>query len=178
MIRRCLVLMCAFAVLTPAMAYAATSVAVLDVQALLTESQAAKSIEKQADERKDKFLAELSKQEQELRDTEKKLSEERASLSKEEFAKTAKEFEEKLMATRQMAQSTKKIYDEATAKALKQLRDKIYEIAQSIASEKGYNLVISKQSVIVGAQDMDITEESMKRLNESISSVTLDIKDK
>jgi outer membrane protein len=171
-----LLFLCLFLAL-PFSAQAETSIAVVDVQALLSRSDAALSIDKQADELKNKFMVDVSKQEQALRENEAKLTSERASLSKEEFAERAKEFEGKLIEMRRAAQIEKRKYDEATTKALNQLRDKLYEIVQQIAKEKKYSLVISKQNVIVGEQSIDITEESLKRLNAALPSISLVIAD-
>lgn len=169
------VVLCLTAIMAPAAARAELSIAVVDVQALLTQSDAAKDIEKQVNQNKEKFLAGLSQQEKTLREEEKKLSDERASLSKEEFAKKAKAFEEKLIATRRDAQEQKRAFDIASGKALGKLRDKLIEVSEEIAKEKSYSLVISKQNVIVGESSMDITEETMRRLNLAVKTIPLEI---
>lgn len=158
-------------------ARAETSIAVVDVQALLTKSDAAISIEKQVDAYKDKFVEDISKREQELRDNEKALAEQRGKLDNEVYAAKAKNFEEKLIETRKYAEQNRRKFDKASAKAMASLRDSLYDTVQALAKEKGFNLVISKQNVIVGEQSIDLTDETMKRLNASVSSITLDISD-
>jgi outer membrane protein len=159
---------------TPVSANAEMSIAVVDVQKLMGDSDAAKSIEKQVTAKREKFVSELSKKEKGLRETEKKLAGERSKLSKEDFTKKAQEFEKSLMSTREMAQKTKKQYDDATGKALSQLRDKAVEVVSAIAKEKGYQLVLSKQGVVVSAQGIDITDEAMANLNKAVSNITVD----
>ncbi len=160
------------------MAHAAeTSIAVVDVQALLSQSGGAKSIEKQIDAYKEKFLSEVSGEERALRENEKNLADQRATLSKEEFAAKAKEFEEKLYKMRQTTQAKKRALDEAFSKGMGQLRTKVYEVVQALAKEKGFNLVISKQNVIVGEDSIDLTQETMKRLNAELPSITVTVKD-
>lgn len=175
--RSCFYLFLALLVLVPFGARAETSIAVVDVQTLLSQSEAAKSIEKQVDEFKEKFLSEVSGEEQALRDNEKTLTEQRGSLSKEEFASKAREFEEKLYKMRQTTQGKKRALDEAFSKANGEIRAKVYEIVQQIASEKGFNLVISKQNVIVGEQSIDLTAETMTRLNKALPSIVMDVKE-
>ena len=155
-----------------------TSIAVVDVQALLTKSEAAISIEKQIDEYKERFVGEIAKQEQELRDMEKELGEQRSKLGKDEFASKAKAFEEKLIETRKLAEKKRRAFDEASAKALDTLRETLYGVVQELAREKGFTLVISKQNVILGEQSIDLTDETMTMLNKKVSSITLDIADK
>ena len=61
MMNRCrFYLLLALMLLAPLCVRAETSIAVVDVQALLTQSEAAKSIEKQVAEFKEKFLARSS----------------------------------------------------------------------------------------------------------------------
>jgi outer membrane protein len=155
-------------------AWAETSIAVVDAQAILTQSEAAKSVEKQISDYKAKFLDELSKQEQSLRESEKKLGEERATLRKEDFTAKAKQLEEKFIQTGSVTQTKKRAMDKASSSAVSKLHAKLYEIVQVIAKEKGYNLVITKQNVIVGEQSIDITEEAMTRFNEQLPTITLD----
>jgi Skp family chaperone for outer membrane proteins len=55
------------------------------------------------------------------------------------------------------------------------LREQLYLTVQSIADEKGYDLVISSRDVIAGAKSLDITEETLQRMNKNVSDIKLDI---
>lgn len=160
----------------PLHALAETSIAVVDVQALLTKSSAARSLEKQVSAQKEKFLEEVTAQEAVLREAEKKLTAERATLSKEAFTARAREFEEKLYNTRKATQNRKAALDAASGSAMDKLRGEIYEVVKDIAAARGYNLVITKQNVIIGEQSIDITDEVMKRLNAEITDIKLEVK--
>ncbi len=178
MMNRCrFYLLLALMLLAPLSARAETSIGVVDVQALLTQSEAAKSIEKQVAEFKEKFLSEVSGEEQSLRENEKLLTEQRGTLSKDEFTTKAKEFEERLYKMRQKTQGRKRALDEAFSKANGQIRAKVYEIVQQIASARKFNLVITKQNVIVGEESIDLTDETMTRLNKELPSIAMDVKE-
>lgn len=155
--------------------YAQPSIAIVDLQALLTESNAAKNIQKQVEARRDEFLQELSKLEQELRKGEQELNAEQEKISKEDFAKKRQALEEKFMETRRLAQKRKKALDDGAAKALGKLRDEIIKVVGGIADEKSYGLVLSKQNVIIGDKSIDISTEAMERLNKNISQIALEI---
>ena len=159
----------------PMVAWAQTSVAVVDVKMLLSDSLAAQSIQKQVQEQRTQFLEELSKQEQTLRGMEKSLLEASKSLSSEQVAEKKGEFEKQFSETRQLVQKRKSELDQAVGKAMDQLRDQLFVVVQKIATDKGYDLVISRQNVVVGAKTIDITDESMKALNESISAINLQV---
>lgn len=176
--RYCLVIATILLIGAPFTARAQTTVAVVDVQEILAKSAAAASLDKQADAAKEKFRAEVSAQEQGFRAEEKKLAEQRGKLSKEDFALQARAFEEKLVSFRSEAQDRKRALDEAIGVSMGEIRAKLYEVVQQISAEKGIDLVITKQNVIVGSQEIDLTEETMKRLNDVISTSTLEIKSK
>ena len=150
----------------------------MDVQKLLTESKAGKNIQEQLEAQKNKFLAELSKQEQKLRDDEKAIGEKRSEMKQEEFSKKAKEFENELADTRRRAQERKKALEESAAAGIVKLRNEILKVVQGIADEKGYSLVINKQIVVVSGKDMDITGEALARLDKAISKIALQMPDK
>ena len=63
--------------------------------------------------------------------------------------------------------------DEASGAAMDKLREELYLVAQQIANERGYSLVISNRDVIAGEKSLDITEEALKRLNEKLKTIDL-----
>ena len=157
----------------PGLAKAETVIAIVDVRILLSESDAAKSIQKQIKKHRDKFVESLAKDEKELRKLEKNLIEKKDELSPDDFAKKRKEFEEKLLETRKEAQEQKRKLDEAAADASRKLRNEITDIVEDIAEDKGYNLVLSAQNVVIGAKEINITEEVMDALNDEVSKISL-----
>jgi Skp family chaperone for outer membrane proteins len=163
-----------FALPPSARAAEAVSIAIVDVQRLIADSSAGKNIHEQLETRKASFLADLSKQEQTLRDEEKKLSDQKASLSQEEFAKKAKEFEKKLNETRKKAQDSKKSLEGSAVTALGKLRKEILNVVESVAKEKGYTIVLTSQSIVVAKDENDITAVVLEKLNTKISKITLE----
>lgn len=154
-----------------------TAVAVVDIQKLLTESKAGKNIQSQLETHKTKFLADISKQEQKLRDDEKALADKRATLPADEFATKAKAFESELTETRRKAQERKRALEEAAAKSMGTLRDEIIKVVQKISDEEGYSLVINSQNVVINSKGMDITDKALANLDKAISQVSLEIAD-
>lgn len=175
--RAILLALLGFLTLFPALARAETSIAVVDVLRIMNVSKAAQSIQTQRETRREEFLAEISKSEQELQGLEKTLLAKRSTLTAEDYAKERKHYEEKLLNVRKLTQSRKKSLEEASGQAMNELRDHLYTIVQSIADERGYTLVISNQNVITGAKSLDITEETLKRLDRELPAVPMDIKD-
>lgn len=173
MIRAVFLTYALLALLIPSYAMAETSIGVVDVLSLLNDSKAAKSIQQQREALRAQFLEEISATEQELRAEEKKLQEERVELEPEAYAKNRQAYEAKLLEARKAAQEKKRQLEEASAQAMDVLRDQLYIVVQSIAKERGYELVISNKDVIAGEKSLDITEETMKRLNEAVVEIPL-----
>lgn len=162
-------------VLTTGDARAEVAIGVVDVQLMLRESDAAYDIQKQVQAQKEQFLAEVSKQEQALKALEQELSERHASMPADEFAEKRKGFETRFVETRRLTLKRKKSLDDAVNTAMSALTEHIYKIVQEIADERGYNMVLSRQNVVVGGESVDVTEDAMKRLNKAVSSVPLKI---
>ena len=146
----------------------------VDVQQLVAESKAGKDIHEQLEARKKTFMADLEKQEQGLRDEQKKLSDERSSLSPDDFTKKAQDFDKKLNETRRAAGERKKALETAAVGALGKLRKEILAIVEAVSKEKGYNLVVTRQSVVIANKEADITTEVLSRLDKKISKIALD----
>lgn len=156
-------------------AYAQASLAVVDVDRLLSVSAAAQSVQKQVDEKRKTFLSEIEAEENKLREAQKKLESESKDLGKEELTKKVQAFEEKRLEARKLLQGRKASLDKAYGLAMKTLSTKIAEVVQDVANEKEYDLVITRQNVIVGSTSLDITDEVLARLDKALPRVDLKV---
>lgn len=158
-------------------ALAETSIAVVDLQKLMTESSAAVNIQEQVQAYRDRYQAEINAVEQQLREQQTSLVENQEKMSAEEFAQKKQEFEQSLGETRNMVQEKKRVLDEAFTNAMKQLRDEVLEAVAAISEERGYQIVLTRQNVVLVEKPFDITAEVMEKINASLSAVKLDIKE-
>lgn len=161
--------------LMPSFAQAQTKVAVVDIEKILAESAAAKSIQGQVETQRKAFLSEIEKEEKKLREEQQKIEKDRANLTKEDLTKKAQEFETKRLEARNLLQKRKASLDKAYGEAMGKLGSEISVIVRDVAKEKGYDLVITKQNVIIGSNELDLTDTVMKLLNEKLPSVQLKI---
>lgn len=160
-----------------AQAFAETPFAVVDVQKILEESDAAKAVEKQLKSHRETLQAEFSKHEDDLRSKEKDLLEKRSSLSQEDFAKEGEKFEEQLLETRKLVQKRKQALEKAINLTRAKLQTEIVKIVSEIAEKEGYQVVFSKKQIVIVEKAIDITDEVMDRINKSIPNLDLDIKE-
>ncbi len=157
----------------PVLAHAQTSIAVLDTQMLLSQSKAGKHIQGQVTKQRDGFIKKLSEKESALKKKEKVLVEEASSLSKEDFLEKRKVFEKEFQDMRSFAQKEKARLDKALIGAMSKLRTEMFDVVQEIATEKNYDLVLGRQSVILGGNSLDISKEALKRLDKAVSKIEL-----
>lgn len=149
--------------------------AVVDVQELLSQSKAAKSLQTQLKGQRDKFQEEFSKYEKDLRDTEQSLTKERSTLKPDAFNKKREAFEEKLLETRKLAQARKRALDEGFSTAVGSLRDEMVKIVAGVAEEKNFDLVISRQNVVIVDKSLDITKDVLTKLDKDMPDVQLKV---
>lgn len=156
-------------------AHAELSIAVVDVQSLLTESKAAKSIQSQVQKEREKLQAEFTGYENKLRESEKKLVETRASMTPEEFNAKREEFQKQLQETGSVVQKKKRALEEALVKANSKLRNEILKIVAKKAEEKKYDFVLTRQNIVLVAKEFDITAEIMEAVNAGVTNIALEI---
>ncbi len=158
---------------THANLYAQTTIAVVDVDAVMSQSLAAKSIKKQVEKKRDSFLASVKKEEDKLRKEMKSLEAKRDKMSKEEFVKKAQDFEKRRLDARNEIQKKKAKLDKSYSAAMNTLLKVIFEVCEAIAKEQKIDLIITKQNIIVGSKSLNITDKVMKRMNKKLPKLTL-----
>ncbi len=157
-------------------AQAQSKIAVVDVQKVMSESKGAKSIQKQLEEQRRIFQEEFSKHERELMEDQKALVEGRADMSPEDFAKKRDQFEGQLLETRKLVQKRQQALEKAAGDAIGALRNEVVKIVAELAEKNGYDIVVTKQNVILAEKEMDITSQVMSKLDKSLKQIELKVK--
>lgn len=156
---------------TPARA----QLAVVDMQKILSESDAAKSIMSQLKDQRAAIEKEVKGLEETLKKDEQALIKKKESAKAEEFAAARKEFEKKLIESRTKVQKRRNAADEAFNKAINDLRQNIVDVVTGIATEKKIQLVITKQNVVIGDKSLEITDDVMQKLNAKIKTIKVKV---
>lgn len=154
-----------------------SKIAVVDIEKILNESKAGKSIQSQLKSRRETFQKEFSKRENDLMESEKKLVAEKSSLSAEAFATKRRNFERQLLETRNLFQKRRNSLDKGLTLALTNLRKNIIEVTAEVSDEAKYQVVLTRDSVVIVEKSMDITDKVLQRLNSKVGNIKLEIKD-
>jgi outer membrane protein len=154
---------------TPARADMA--IAVVDMQQVLTDSLAAKSILAQLKTHRDGMDKNIKALEDQLKTEEGTLIKKKETAKPEEFSTLRQAFEKKLSDSRAKVQKDRNAADAGFNKAINELRQDLVEIVSALATEKKIQLVITKQNVIIGDTSLDITKDVMAKLDAKVKSI-------
>lgn len=162
--------------MSPVAAYAETKVGIVDVNYIMAESNAAKSLQKQIKDQNEAFQTEFSKFERELKDMEAALTKARTDkVSEDEFKKKREAFEKKLADTQALYQKRRQDFEKGKAEAMKTLSEAILKETEKASTENGVNLVLAKNVVIFSGKDMDITKAVFEGVNKNLKDVKLKV---
>lgn len=154
--------------------YAETKIAVVDVDAILTTSKAAQSIKEQVNKKRKSFLAAVKKEEDKLRADQKAIEEKRSKMSKEELIKKAQGFEKQRIEARNTLKKKKATLDKSYSKAMGALTKAISIVCQELANERKIDLIITRQTIIIGSNSLDITADVMELINQKHPKLELE----
>lgn len=152
---------------------ASPSIAVVDVEKILSDAKAAQSLQKQIQAKKEAFQKEFADKEKQLKADETALLAQKEKLSAEEFGKKRKAYEQKIIETRKLFQKRRSSLEAGLDKAMQQLRKNILESAAAIADEKKYDIVLTRESVLIAGKSLDITPDVLAKLDAKLADVKL-----
>jgi Skp family chaperone for outer membrane proteins len=150
-----------------------TKIAVVNIQSIMKDSTAAKSIRTQLEAKQKAYQAEIAKKEEAMQKEEQELSGQRATLSKEAFEQKVNAFRTKATAMQKDVQDKKATLDGAFEKALNDVQKAVNDIITEQAKEKGFNIAIPSSQLLYAEPGMDITAEVLTKLNAKLPNVTV-----
>ena len=151
-----------------------SQIGVLDVRLLITKSAAAKDIRFQIKRIMNKYQQDVSRRESILRKDQLGLLEQRSVLSDEAFAKRRRQFEIRARKEQQEVRTRKVAIERAHINAENKIKNAFLKIAMNVAIEKKINIVMAKSAVLLSLKNLEITAETMKRLNKQLPKVAVE----
>lgn len=140
-------------------------VAFVDVQSVLREAQAARALRGRIEADQFSYQSELAKQENALRAASEQLAAERDDVPETEYVQRRQEIERQVEELRRQSQLRKRELELAYNDGMDRLRAAMVQVVAEIASERGFTLVLNKANVVLGASELDITQEAIDRVN-------------
>jgi outer membrane protein len=153
----------------------ASVVAVVDVQFILQEAAASKSIQKQLEAQRETYQNEISKQEDRLRAVEQELNRQRSALPPDDFGQKRREFEQQVADVQRTVQARKRVLDQAFNESMTKVRDTVLQTVTEVAGEQKATLVLAKQQVVLAEKSLDLTSAVLERVNKKLPSVPVTV---
>lgn len=150
------------------------NIVVVNIQQIMRDATAAKSVREQLESKQKSFQADITKKEEELQKEDQELAKKQSVLSKEAFAEKAKAFRSKATEVQKEVQAKKTLLDNAFERALNDIQKAVNEIITDLAKERGFTLALPSSQVLFADEKMDISKEVLDRLNKKLPK--LDVK--
>src|SRR6516165_673759 len=150
------------------------TVMVVDVQALLQNSKAAKMVRSQIEQKRGEYTKEISHQEELLRAERDALQRQQASLSPESLNQKGREFQQKVNELERNVQGKRQALEKSNGDALQKIQEEMLKIIADIAKQRKANLVFQRSDLILFDQAFDVTDEVMQKLDEQMPTLTVE----
>ena len=151
-------------------------IAVVDIQRILGESAAGRSIQSQLENERRKIRDQVSRLEDELKTGENDLKRKRSVMQPDEVNQQVQALQRKQAEAQHIVQDRQEAFQKGEAEALNVASDNIRALVQQYAAERRIGMVVRKEIVISMAdKNMDVTDEIISRLNAKLPSVTVTI---
>jgi Skp family chaperone for outer membrane proteins len=147
------------------------SIAVIDMQRIMQESTAVRSIQRQIDQKRSQYQEELSRKEQELREADEELDRQRAILSSEAFQQKRQELEQQVGVIQREVQSQRQRLDQEYTRAMREVEKVLIEIINDISESRDLDVVLNKATIVLARTELEITGPALERLNAQLESV-------
>lgn len=149
---------------------------VIDVQRILQESLAARSVQKQLESQRAKFQSEISSKEKALNDADNELKELRnTNKDAETLPEREQQLRQKFMAMERDVQSKRHALDEAFTNSMGVVRNTLLAVVADLAKSRGIQAVLLKQQALWYDPSLDITDSVLTKLNAQLTEVPVKI---
>ena len=148
-------------------------VLVVDMQRIQRDAAAATSVREQSAAMRADLEETIGERARAISVEEAELAELRERMTTAEFRERVREFEKKVFANRDFAQQESAKLQAVLAQASNRLRREIAPILAQLLQEREAKIMLDKSQVILSADTLDVTDEVLRRLNETVPSMRL-----
>ena len=149
------------------------TVMVVDVQALLQESKAAKMVRAQVEGKRAEYTKEISHEEEALRAERDALQRQQSSLSADALNRRGREFQQKVNELDRSVQAKRQALEKSNTDALSKIQQEMVKIIADIAKQRKANLVLQRTDLVLFDRAFDVTDEVMQKLDEQMPVMTV-----
>lgn len=148
---------------------------IVDLQQMLQDSKAAKAVQSVLNQQYGTYSKGVAQREDELRKQREELERQRTVLAPETFNMRATELQQRYDALGKEVQGRRQALQQSLNESMNKVKTAALEVVADIVKERKANLVIEKQAMVFEAEDLDITAEAIKRLDQKLPSVPVNL---
>lgn len=148
-------------------AVAQSKIAYVNIQEALATIQDGKKVQEQLEGILKAKQAALIKERSEIQKKGEELQKQKAMMSPEAFQKEAQALQAKMAALQESVMSGNQELAIKEKELAAPILQKMSQIIESIAKERGFDMVLERAAILYGQSDADLTDELVKRYNTS-----------
>jgi Skp family chaperone for outer membrane proteins len=154
--------------------YSSEKIVYLDVEKIMQESIAGKSIIAQLKKKREASISAFKKKEKDIIDKEKKLIAQKNVLSKEEFESKIIELRKDISKYQKERNKTSNNIARSRVKASTKLINKLSPILEEYSKKNSIRIIIQKKNIVMGKKEDDITKDILELVNQKVKNIKLD----
>ena len=155
-------------------AYSSEKIVYLDVEKIMQDSIAGKSIISQIKKKREVSISKFKKKEKEIFDKEKKLISQKNVLSKEEFEKKIKDLRGDISNYQKERNKASNDIAKLRIKASTSLIKKLTPILEDYSKKNSIRIIVQKKNIVMGRKEDDITKDILELVNQKVKNIKLD----
>tara|TARA_A100001015_G_scaffold53174_1_gene58321 strand:- start:400 stop:915 length:516 start_codon:yes stop_codon:yes gene_type:complete len=145
----------------------------IDFKYILNESDAGKKAQNFLKSKLENGIKKLKDKEQKIQEEEKKVIQQKKVISTEEYKKKVTELRNKVSSLQKERNSLLNDVSKQRSKAKNELLRNLNPILETYMKEKRIRIVLDKKSILLADENLNITKDIMKILNQKLKSVKL-----
>ena len=145
----------------------------LDFKYILNQSDAGKKAQTFLKNKLDNGVKELKKKEKAIQEEETKIIQQKKVISAEEYKKKVTDLRKKVESLQKERNSLLEKVSKQRSKAKTELLKNLNPIIQEYMKEKNIRIVLDKKSILLADENLNITQDIVKRLNSKLKSIKL-----
>lgn len=146
-------------------------VAILDLSRILNEAHAVEGLRERVHKSAEDYRLEAKAEEDALRVAQEALQGNPSDLSPDDYSKELRTLQRRLARAQGRVQEQKRSLDAAYQQGVAVVQEVLNRVVAEIAEERGLNLILRKQQVVLVATNLEITDEVLRRLDAQLPSV-------
>tara|TARA_B100000963_G_C22481398_1_gene604881 strand:+ start:170 stop:691 length:522 start_codon:yes stop_codon:yes gene_type:complete len=145
----------------------------LNIDKIMQQSTAGKSIKKQLENLYNKNLEKFKKNDQILKNKEKKIIAQKNILSKEDFQKELTGLRTEIIKFQNEQVKARDEMNKLRIGATNKLISKLSPILEEYAKKNAISLILQKKNIVMGKKEIEITDEILSITNEKIKNIKI-----